>query len=440
MRTARASVRTILAAAAVAFGAAAFGAAADKAASVPKVPSKPAAAVNACVDCHLAVDDARITPPAKLFSGGDDVHARAGFTCVFCHGGDAAQEDMDKAHDRGKGWIGKPKPREIPALCGKCHSDAALMKHFNPSLRVDQLTEYKSSGHGKKLALGDESVAECASCHGAHGILRVKDSRSPVSTTQVAKTCNRCHGDAKLMSEHKLPSDVYAKYATSVHFRARAKGDLSAPTCNNCHGNHGAVPPEVGSVANVCGTCHSVFADQFKASPHWEPFKEMGLPGCVTCHENHAIAAPSEAFLEPGPQSRCASCHEPATPEGKAVTAMHDDLVSLSRETAQARRLLRRAAEAGMEVSKHQFDLVKADSALTKARADVHLFQPAAVRHTVTEGLVVARAARAAGIRVLHERDVRRIGLFVSLAFILLAIAGLILKIRQMDAARKSES
>jgi len=403
--------------------------------------TSPAAAadkpINACVDCHLAVDDARITPPAKLFSGGDDVHARAGLTCVFCHGGDASQEDQDKAHDVRKGWIGKPKPRQIPGICGKCHSDAAFMKHFNPSLRVDQLAEYQSSGHGKALATGDESVAECASCHGAHGILKVKDSRSPVSTTQVAKTCNRCHGDAALMGRHKLPSDVYAKYTTSVHYRARLKGDLSAPTCNSCHGNHGAVPPEVGSVANVCGTCHSVFADQFKASPHWEPFKEMGLPGCVTCHENHAIVAPSEAFLEPGPKSRCDSCHAPGTPEAKAVAAMHDDLVSLGNETSRARALLRTAAEHGMEVSKHQFELVKADSALTKARADVHLFQPAAVHRTVADGLVVARAARTAGVRILHERDMRRIGLFVSLVFILLAIAGLVLKIRQLESIRR---
>ena len=97
------------------------------------------------------------------------------------------------------------------------------------------------------------------SCHGAHGIQPVKDSRSPVSTRRVAETCNKCHGDAALMAGYKLPSDVYAKWKKSVHYAARTeKGDLSAPTCNSCHGNHGAAPPEVGSVVNVCGTCHVV--------------------------------------------------------------------------------------------------------------------------------------------------------------------------------------
>ena len=391
--------------------------------------------VNACLDCHLVLDEPRLTPPAKLFSG-DDVHAKAGFTCVFCHGGDAAQEDMEAAHDRKKGWRGKPAPQDIPGICAKCHSDAALMKHFNPSIRVDQLTEYRTSGHGKKLFAGDGSVAQCASCHGAHGILPVKDSRSPVSTTQVAKTCDRCHGDAALMSAHKLPSDVNAKYSKSVHFLARSKGDLSAPTCNNCHGNHGAAPPEVGSVANVCGTCHTVFAEQFKTSPHWEPFREMGLPGCVTCHENHEILAPSEEFLAEGPKSRCVSCHEPGSPTAKAIGQMRSDLVGLQKETRGAAAILKRAAEAGMEVSKQQFELVKAESALTKARADVHLFQPYAVHRAVGEGLAVARAAQKAGQRSLKERDFRRLGLFVSLVFILIAIAGLLLKIRQLQADR----
>ncbi|MGH9366716.1 MAG: cytochrome c3 family protein, partial [Thermoanaerobaculia bacterium] len=253
----------------------------------PARPAAKAAPIPTCVECHLALDDARLTPPAR--AARDDVHARNGFTCVFCHGGDAAQEDQALAHAPKKGFRGRIPPRDVPGLCGKCHADAALMKQFNPSLRIDQLAEYRSSGHGKKLATGDATVAQCASCHGAHGILPVKDSRSPVSRTKIAQTCNRCHGDAALMASHKLPSDIYAKYSKSVHARAREKGDLSAPTCNSCHGNHGAVPPEVGSVANVCGTCHAVFADKFKLSPHWEAFKDMGLPGCVTCHENHEI-------------------------------------------------------------------------------------------------------------------------------------------------------
>jgi hypothetical protein len=401
----------------------------------PPAPTTPA--VLTCIECHLALDDERVTPPAKAVK--EDVHFANGFTCVSCHGGDGTKDDQALAHDPKKGFRGKPSPREIPELCGKCHSDAELMKKYKPSERVDQLAEYRSSGHGKALARGDTTVAQCASCHGAHGILPVKDLRSPVATQNVAKTCNRCHGNAKLMASHKLPSDVYARYAQSVHFAAREKGDLSAPTCNSCHGNHGAVPPEVGSVANVCGTCHVVFADQFKQSPHAKAFKDMGLPGCVTCHENHEILAPSDAFLGDGPQGKCGSCHDKGSKGAEAAAAMLAELTRLDSEARSAKAVVGRAAEAGMEVSRVKFELGKADEALVKARADVHLFRVSAVKKTVGDGLAVAEKARKDGQKALAELDYRRHGLVVSLVLIALTMAALIFKIRDIDRHRTSK-
>ena len=397
-----------------------------------QAPAKSPPAVNGCIECHTVLDDPRITPPAKLFA--DDVHARAGFTCVFCHGGDSRQEYQEDAHDRSKGFIGKPKPQQIPEICGKCHSDPALMKQYNPSQRVDQLSEYHTSVHGKKLAEGDTRVAQCASCHGAHGIQPIKDTRSPVSPTKVAQTCNRCHGDAALMSVYKLPADAYTKWSHSVHYKVRVeKGDLSAPTCNSCHGNHGAAPPLVGSVANVCGTCHVTFADQFKLSPHWEAFKDMGLPGCVACHENHEIVHPTEAFLAEGTESKCSSCHEAGSAGARGAAAMRADLSSLDAEIRHATKLVDRAAEAGMEVSRVRFDLVSASNALTKARSNVHLFRASAVHTATLEGLAAARKASEGGDARLKERDFRRRGLFVSLGLILLSIAALLVKIRERD-------
>ena len=75
------------------------------------------------------------------------------------------------------------------------------------------------------------------------------------------------------------------------------KGDLSAATCNNCHGNHGAVPPEVGSVANACGTCHGKIAGLFADTSMKHRFEEEKLPGCATCHSNHKIQLPSDKMV-----------------------------------------------------------------------------------------------------------------------------------------------
>ncbi len=406
------------------------------AASAPGAPPDSAPAPpSTCLDCHLALGDEHLSPPATAFS--DDVHARAGFTCAACHGGDPKAEDQDAAHDRRKGFRGKPAPRDVPALCATCHADAAAMKKYNPSLRVDQLAEYRTSRHGTALAKGDATVAECASCHGAHGVLPVKDARSPVYPTRIAETCNRCHGDAGLMAAHKIPSDVYAKYRESVHFETLTKkGDLSAPTCNSCHGNHGAAPPQVASVANVCGTCHAIFAEQFKASPHQAAFAEMGLPGCVTCHENHAIVHPTDEFLAEGAESKCSSCHEAGTKGAAAAATMYAALLRLRDETATAKAMLRVEAEAGMEVSRVQFDLSHADEALTKARVDVHYFTPDAVEKAVAGGLAVTRSAKEAAVRIHGEREFRRKGLFASLGLILVAIVALVVRIRDIDRRR----
>jgi len=409
---------------------------ADGGAPPAATPAATAPVSIGCVTCHLALDDARVSPPARLFS--EDVHARANLTCASCHGGDPRTEDMDAAHDAKRGFRGKPAPRDVPAICGGCHGDPAFMKRFDPSLRVDQLSEYRTSGHGKALARGDESVATCASCHGAHGILRVKDSRSPVFPARIAQTCNRCHGDAALMSAHELPSDVYARYAKSVHFEAMTKkGDLSSPTCNSCHGNHGAAPPQVASVAHVCGTCHAVFAEQFAASPHGKAFEDLGLPGCVTCHENHEIVHPTDAFLATGPDGKCGTCHDKDSEGARAAAAMYQDITTLKNATDEAKAALRREAEAGMLVTRAQFDLSRADEALTRARADVHRFHPYAVQQTVAGGLTIARTAKAEAVRLGKERAFRRQGLLVSLGLIGVSIAALLVRIRDLDGRRR---
>ena len=45
-----------------------------------------------------------------------------------------------------------PSRTAIPKLCARCHSDANLMHKFRPQQRVDQLAQYQTSVHGKRLA------------------------------------------------------------------------------------------------------------------------------------------------------------------------------------------------------------------------------------------------------------------------------------------------
>src|SRR5437762_10952002 len=116
---------------------------------------------SSSIDCHSRLDDPRLSAPAKLFD--NDIHRARGLSCNDCHGGDANADTKEAAKDPRKGYLGKPKTLDIPAYCGKCHSDANLMKRFNPSLRVDQEKEYYTSVHGQKLKAGETRAATCIS-------------------------------------------------------------------------------------------------------------------------------------------------------------------------------------------------------------------------------------------------------------------------------------
>jgi Cytochrome c3 len=147
---------------------------------------------DTCVVCHGALD-----PPYQVTSEqfSRDIHSQKGLTCAACHGGDPSKIDMD-AMSKSAGFRGRIARSQIPALCGSCHSDADFMRKYNPSLRTDQLSQYRTSIHGKRLVQGDEKVAVCTDCHGVHDLRPAADAASHVNPLSIAKTCSRCHANA----------------------------------------------------------------------------------------------------------------------------------------------------------------------------------------------------------------------------------------------------
>src|ERR1041384_7524452 len=240
------------------------------------------AQTNSCLDCHGSLDDNLKVTNDQI---AQDIHIQKGLTCASCHGGDPTSME---AMNPKKGFKGHIDRARIPELCATCHADGTYMRQYNPSLRTDQFAQYKTSVHGKKNAAGDTKPAVCIDCHGVHGIRPASDTRSKVHPTNVAQTCARCHNDAAYMKPYGIKTDQFAGYSASVHHDALAvRGDLSAPTCTTCHGNHGAAPPGVASVENVCSTCHALQAQLFDTSKHKAAFASAGMPGCVPCHSNH---------------------------------------------------------------------------------------------------------------------------------------------------------
>jgi nitrate/TMAO reductase-like tetraheme cytochrome c subunit len=385
---------------------------------------------NTCLECHSALDPPLQVTEAKF---AQDIHAQKGLTCASCHGGDPTKADMD-AMSKGAGFRGKIERSQIPASCGRCHSDAALMKQYNPGLRTDQLSQYQTSVHGKLLAKGDTKVAVCIDCHGVHDLRPASDTRSKVYSLNIAQTCSRCHADAAYMKSYGIPADQFAKYNTSVHHEAMvARGDRSAPTCTTCHGNHGAAPPGVDSVRNVCANCHVFQAQMYDKSPHKAIFQSAGLPGCVVCHSNHGITHPTDGKLGVGPDGVCMQCHSPGDNCDVARANMLAGLTHLDNAIREADRLLGVAESSGMEVSEASLQQDQARDSLTKARVTIHSFQPPLVDQDIQAGLRTAAKDLQAGQDALSERDYRRRGLGVAVCFIFITLVGLFFYIRQIE-------
>jgi predicted CXXCH cytochrome family protein len=414
---------------------------------------------NSCIQCHATLtdeDQKRLLVTAQDLAA--DVHWQKGMRCQDCHGGDPTVLEI-KAHQGKDDFKTVKTPADIPEFCGKCHADIGFMRHYKPSPRTDQLAEYWTSGHGRQLKeKGDLKVATCVSCHGKahgsgadrakHGILAVGDLDSPVYRTKLAKTCARCHADKELMAGREyhgrpLGHDQYAKWRDSVHGKALLdKGDLSAPTCNNCHGNHGAVPPQVDSVANACGTCHGKVAKLFEGTQMRHKFEKEGLPGCATCHNAHDIVHPTDDMLGMERGAVCLQCHAETERKAKGGTLagaedaakLRKSLEQLKREIELADTTLSEAERLGMEVSSPRFELRKATDALTNARSLIHTFKVSTVETALGEGSKVVVEVQQRADAALQEHDNRRIWLAATLAPILLVIVILLAYIRRMPA------
>ena len=113
---------------------------------------------------------------------------------------------------------------------------------------------------------------------------------------------------------------------------------------------------------------------------------------------------------------------------------------SLDNSVQRSDVILERSRSYGMEVSEAVLRQAEAKENLVKARVAVHAFRADAVRRPVTAGLSITQETWNAGEAALRERDHRRIGLGVSLAFILITLAGLWLTIRRIEDKQKGST
>ena len=283
----------------------------------------PAFAADECRTCHELLGD----KPSTLFK--HDIHAKKGITCAGCHGGNPSAAEMDEAMNREKGFIGVPKGDSISLACANCHASKERMQQYGSTIAVDQFEKLQASVHGQLSTTGKERIAQCITCHNAHGIVSVNDRSSPVYPLNVTKTCAGCHGNASYMRSYNpgLPVDQLEKYRTSVHGLKNAKGDPKPAECASCHGSHDILSAKdvksrvyPTNLPSTCATCHSdaqymkgygIPTDQFQKfaqSVHGVALLEkhdLGAPACNNCHGNHGAAPPGVESIS----KVCGTCH-----------------------------------------------------------------------------------------------------------------------------------
>ncbi len=280
-------------------------------------------AKDQCQTCHETLGD----KPSAAFK--HDVHAAKGISCAGCHGGNPKAEEMEQAMDPKAGFIGVPKGDQISQACAKCHSSAETMKSYGSSLPTNQWEKLQSSAHGMLATNGKEHVAQCITCHNAHGIAHVKDPASPVYPLNIVATCGSCHANAVFMRSYNpsLAVDQVEKYRTSVHGMLNAKGDPKPAQCASCHGSHDITPAsDVKSsvypvnLPSTCAKCHSNAAymkgyniptdqfEKFSRGVHGIALlqkHDLGAPACNSCHGNHGATPPGVESVS----KVCGTCH-----------------------------------------------------------------------------------------------------------------------------------
>jgi cytochrome b subunit of formate dehydrogenase len=165
-----------------------------------------------CVDCHGSHDLLRSGDPgSSVFRRNipetcgkchygiysvyvDSVHgaaAKKGLpdapVCTDCHG----EHEIEPALEA----TSYVSPLAISTTtCPSCHDAQRIVRKFG--IDTDRTRSYEDTYHGLAMKMRDHTVANCASCHGAHEIYPSSDRRSTVFAGNLKITCGKCHPKA----------------------------------------------------------------------------------------------------------------------------------------------------------------------------------------------------------------------------------------------------
>lgn len=283
--------------------------------------------VPACVDCHRPHEIRRTFYDEGI----------ADAECMACH----SKPDLKMVHDgvetslfvdtllvRGSMHRG--------VTCAQCHT-GATPGHARPCATVvnevdcsicheQQVVDFTLSTHGQLADRGDPDAPLCEDCHGTHGIMGRRDSKSPTFPTNVPDLCAECHGEGGKGTVRYADGNrnVVDEYKHGTHgVGLLSSGLVVTAMCTDCHTAHLVLPPSDpastvhhDNIPETCAKCHNGIYEQFNRSIHSELVSEMpadSLPICSDCHKSHDIAEAQFAGFRLEIMNQCGGCHVEVT-------------------------------------------------------------------------------------------------------------------------------
>jgi cytochrome b subunit of formate dehydrogenase len=234
--------------------------------------------------------------------------------CLGCHDDPTLKTDAGHSLQVQAATLAGSAHRKVG--CTDCHADALTTRHPREDLgkvdiaactgcHQDEIDKFKGSVHAQKGI----SPEGCAGCHGSlHAVLKSRDPNNSMTAVNQVRQCGQCH------------KSMMTGYLSSEHARALfVSGLVSAPACTDCHGGgHDILKKDAPTAAtapahspDTCGKCHVGILKQWTDSAHgvlWQQGSTKG-PVCMTCHQAHAIKAPTSPEMRQRFPSDCGNCH-----------------------------------------------------------------------------------------------------------------------------------
>jgi hypothetical protein len=355
-------------------------------------------------------------------------------TCNDCHGNHGAVP---------------PGLESIAFVCGECHGrEAELFRQSPKSEGFEIHNEFLADAGPEGCAACHSepepaakitdmhSITECAACHGNHGVVRPTLAfLSPLPETP----CVFCHEDS-LPREAPDPSEQIERYQ---EVRDALLGEAAENGLDGDERFNWLIDQTTGlEFHRVAGS--SAGEGETALRPEFERlFAKFRIGKTTFTYSDPVTGEDRQSSIR-----RCIDCHSGEDVLGEDAQGSHvaatllGHMRELTSKTARAERILLAAQRGGVQTRDAAEQIDAAVDTQIELEVLLHGFatdEDSAFIAKAKEGLEHAGAALEAGREALGELVFRRQGLAISLVIIVLVLASLVLKIRQLSTRQEEE-